>query len=485
MNVPPSIEAFFGATRRLAPSSTPRWAPGRRCGLAAPLAVVAALILGAPRSPSALGQELPPAATVKVDFLKDIEPILSTKCQKCHGPEKQKSEYRLDSREAAIKGGETGVAIVPGKSAESALIRYVAGLDPDIKMPPSKADALSAEQVGILRAWIDQDVVWAEKVVEAKAPREWRPLEGQKTWATSLAFAPNGSTLAVGGGYTLIFKPGEVHLWDLKDGKEEASLAGHTSTVWSVAFDAKGQRLATASYDKEVRLWDVASKKELAVLKGHANWVTSVAFSPAGDLVATGSEDMTVKLWDAASAAEKATLKGHAGTVRSLAFSHDGAILASAGFDGAVKLWDVAKATELASLAGHEGAVWAVAFAPGSDLLASAGADGTIRLWRSAGTGDLAQRAALTEAAVLKGHKNWVSCLAFSLDGRQLVSGGFDRSVLVWDLTGGSPTASLEGLAGTVWSVSYTPDGASVAIATSTSAEDEATVKFWPVPRAF
>src|SRR5262245_52776843 len=63
-------------------------------------------------------KELPPAVDKKVDFAKDIEPILAANCIKCHGPEKQKSGFRLDSREAAIKGGDGGAALVPGKSAE-------------------------------------------------------------------------------------------------------------------------------------------------------------------------------------------------------------------------------------------------------------------------------------------------------------------------------------------------------------------------------
>src|SRR5262252_8922953 len=79
---------------------------------------------------------LPAPASVQIDFARDIRPILETSCLRCHGPEKPKSRFRLDNREAALKGGSSGVDIVPGKSEESPLIHYVARLAPDMEMPP-------------------------------------------------------------------------------------------------------------------------------------------------------------------------------------------------------------------------------------------------------------------------------------------------------------------------------------------------------------
>ena len=105
--------------------------------------------------------KLPPASTKKVDFGKEIKPLLEKTCFKCHGPEKQKGKLRLDSREAALKGGENGEVIIPGNSAKSVLIHNVSRLDEDSAMPPEgKADPLTKEQVGLLRAWIDQGAKW-------------------------------------------------------------------------------------------------------------------------------------------------------------------------------------------------------------------------------------------------------------------------------------------------------------------------------------
>ncbi len=100
--------------------------------------------------------KLPPAATRPVEFARDVQPIFAKSCVSCHGPEKQKGGYRLDSPAATLKGGEAfSPAIKPGDSAGSPLIHLVAGLVPDSLMP-AKGDPLTAEQIGLLRAWIDQ-----------------------------------------------------------------------------------------------------------------------------------------------------------------------------------------------------------------------------------------------------------------------------------------------------------------------------------------
>ena len=104
-------------------------------------------------------KKLPPASTAAIDFDTDVKPILAAHCVKCHGAEKQRGGLRLDDRKAALDGGNSGAVIVATKSADSKLIHAVAGLDPDAKMPP-EGPALTAAQVGILRAWIDQGAKW-------------------------------------------------------------------------------------------------------------------------------------------------------------------------------------------------------------------------------------------------------------------------------------------------------------------------------------
>ncbi|HLQ47211.1 MAG TPA: PSD1 and planctomycete cytochrome C domain-containing protein [Planctomycetaceae bacterium] len=138
--------------------------------------VVGSAIRFAPHEPDvAANDKLPPAAARKIDFVKEVQPIFVAKCYSCHGPQKQESAYRLDHQPTALKGGDIGPAVIPGKSAESPLIRYVAGVDPDIKMPP-EGERLTAEQVAILRAWIDQGAEWPESAsvdLKSKGADHW------------------------------------------------------------------------------------------------------------------------------------------------------------------------------------------------------------------------------------------------------------------------------------------------------------------------
>ncbi len=106
---------------------------------------------------------LPAPAGRPVDFAQEIRPLLEKHCLKCHGPEKQKSGWRVDVKETVLRGGDNYAPNVhPGKSAESPLIHFVAGLDEDMVMP-QKGDRLTAEQIGLLRAWIDQGAKWPEE----------------------------------------------------------------------------------------------------------------------------------------------------------------------------------------------------------------------------------------------------------------------------------------------------------------------------------
>ena len=158
------INRHHAARRNATPQ---RIFPRTRSGLFF-LSAVVSLLLGAAWGTSAEDApkidltKLPPPAAGPVDFIRDVQPILQQNCYRCHGPEKQKSGLRLDHRSGALHGGDGGPAIVPGKSAESRMIQYVAGLVEDMVMPPPKSGAtrLSPTQVGLLRAWIDQGARW-------------------------------------------------------------------------------------------------------------------------------------------------------------------------------------------------------------------------------------------------------------------------------------------------------------------------------------
>lgn len=106
---------------------------------------------------------LPAPASTHVDFVKDIKPLFEASCIQCHAKGKTKGGLSLETREAFLKGGDTGPAAAPGKSGESLIVKMVAGVDPDSVMP-KKGKRWTPQQVGLLRAWIDQGAAWDSSV---------------------------------------------------------------------------------------------------------------------------------------------------------------------------------------------------------------------------------------------------------------------------------------------------------------------------------
>ena len=282
-------------------------------------------------------------------------------------------------------------------------------------------------------------------------------LKGHTDWVRSVAFLPDGHTLASGS------RDGTVLLWDtspyinitlqsiVDTDQPLAILAqeGRKNEVWSVAFSPDGRTLASGHTDYTIRLWEVSTGQQTATLEGHTDWVHSVAFSPDGKTLASGSGDLTVRLWEVGTGQPLIPLEKSYG-VYSVAFSPDGKTLASGSPSGTIQLWDVSTGQQQATLKGHSGFVYSVAFSPDGQTLASGcSTDYTIRLW-DVSTGQ--QMATLD----LEGWR--VFSVAFSPDGQTLASGG---SQLLWWDVGTRQILSI--LAppeeSYIYSVAFSPDG--------------------------
>ena len=132
--------------------------------------VVAAVTLTNATAEDVDVSKLPAAATGEVDFVKQIKPLFEKSCFSCHGSKpRAKSKYFMNKRDVTIKGGSSKeAAIVVGKSAESPLVNFIADLVEELEMPPvdkrEKYPKFSAEQIGLVRAWIDQGAKWPDGV---------------------------------------------------------------------------------------------------------------------------------------------------------------------------------------------------------------------------------------------------------------------------------------------------------------------------------
>ena len=299
---------------------------------------------------------------------------------------------------------------------------------------------------------------------------------------TSMAFSPDGTTLAVGtsmptGVGTLV--PDSTQVWNVAARRPTAGNIADSFAGGSVAFSPDGKTLAISSANGDFRafvlLWSVAAQRQVGVTAPGAltesGEVTAVAFSPDGKTLAIGGTDGNnnplVLLWNvAAGRPSGAPLRVGSGEVTSVAFSPDGTMLAT-GQSSTARLWDVATGQPVGSPLAGGGPVTSVAFSPDGSILATGDDDGTAELWEAG--------AAVNPAAgtPVTGVPASASSVAFSPDGKTLALEGTDSAgraaVWLWNVTsghesGGLPAGAASG--GVASSVAFSPDGKTVAAST-------------------
>jgi WD40 repeat protein len=326
--------------------------------------------------------------------------------------------------------------------------------------------------------------------------REYNQLKGHSNFVSSVAFSPDGKTIASGS------DDDTVRLWNLQ-GREIKTLLGHRREISSVAFSPDGKTIVTGSADKTVKLWNLQGQEIKTPKMKHNSDVTSVAFSPDGKMIATGSTDKTVKLWNlqgqeiktpkmehnsdvtsvafsldgkmiASSSADKTvklwnlqsgevkTLNEHSSDVRSVAFSPDGKMIASGSADKTVKLWNL-QSGEVKTFPWHSEEIWSVAFSPDGKMIAFSSADNTVKLWNLQSG----------EIKTLPRHSESIGSVTFSPDGKMIAFSSADNTVKLWKLQG-LEIKTLSGHRGDVRSVAFSPDGKMIA-----SGSEDKTIKLW------
>ncbi|BAZ30469.1 WD-40 repeat protein [Cylindrospermum sp. NIES-4074] len=260
-------------------------------------------------------------------------------------------------------------------------------------------------------------------------------LSKHTAWVWSVAFSPNAKILASGS------EDNKIFLWQLKKQKWQyiSELKGqHNKRVRCVAFNPSGDRLASAGNDKKVVLWDISNVKNPRLLQEftqHSDRVLSLAFSPNGLYLASSSRDHTIRLIDIKTRNGQSNLGDHEhrhqDQVHSIAFSPDSDKLVSGGFDKKLKLWEVPSGNCIQTWTEYQ-KILSVAFHPTKQIVASAGDNHIITLWDISD----ANNSKPTIIKTLKGHKRAVESIAFSPDGKKLISCSQDQTIKFWEIDG-------------------------------------------------
>lgn len=304
---------------------------------------------------------------------------------------------------------------------------------------------------------------------------ELDPLEGLSSSANSIDFTRDGRRA--------LFASADrtVRLWDVEANREVRRFVGHTASVWSVAFSPDGKRALSGSADRTVRLWDVETGQEVHRLGNHTELVTCVTFSPDGRRALSGSYDRTVELHDLEKGQTLATFRDLARYVNAVAFAPDGRRAAVCG-ENRIHLIDTTTGQTIRRLEGHTAAVLAVAFSPDGQQVLSGSDDQSARLW-DAGPVPASGRGQHTPTGkslrTLAGHLGAVRSVAFSSDGKQVLTGGADSTVRLWDRATGQETRRFRKHTQAVLRAVFLPDGQA-----TLSGSQDSVVQFWSLVQA-
>ena len=417
-------------------------------------------------------------AAETVSFSRHVAPILLEHCQSCHGPKKAEGGYRVDTYQAALEVGDSGVAGFVGDSVDdSEAFRRIVSDDHSERMPLD-GDPLLQEQIDILRGWIESGAAFDGEDPEGKlaalvarndqpnAPATypfgvpatavqfssdgkrvyvsgyhelttWNvsdgslvgriPNVGQRTM--SLDLSSDGAWLIVGDGTP--GRGGTVRVVDVAKQAVVRVLTACGDLVTDVQFSPTGDQIAAATVESGLKVINLADGKEVATIASHSDWVTCVAWSPDGKLLVTGSRDKTCKVFDVSDGDLKLTYSGHGKPVRSLVFHPNGEEVFSGGNDQKIHRWKIADGAKAAEV-GFGGEVFELALA-GGFLYAVAG-DGTVAKVNLEDNKRVAE---------FKGHEDWPMSVDYHEPTNRVVSGGYDGEIRIWDPDEAKPVTAF------------------------------------------
>lgn len=424
-----------------------------------------------------------------VSFKADIAPLLVNNCLACHGPKKAEGGYRIDTYEKVIAAGDSSSPGFHAKDVDgSEAFRRIVSTDVKERMPLD-GDPMTAEQIALLKRWIDEGANFdgpdPKAPLASYIPPPKHPAAPEKYNATmpitAVAFSPDGSQLLAAGyhevtawnpndgqlirritnvgqrTYGLAISPdnqllavacgapgrlGECRIYKLDSGELQRVIGTTSDVVYDCQFNPAGDRIATAAADGAVRVFEVATGKEQLTITSHSDWVFAVAWSPDGNQLASASRDKTAKVYDAKTGDLLITYSAHNKEVRGVLFHPDGKEVYSSGSDNKVQRWTISEAKRTAEV-GFGGEVYKLS--PFGEFFLTSSAENKVRQFNAKDQKQIRE---------YPGAKDWVLSAAYH-DGTKRIAGGtFDGQIIVWNAEDGKQVTSFFAAPG------YTPPAA-------------------------
>ncbi|MEX2215729.1 MAG: c-type cytochrome domain-containing protein, partial [Phycisphaeraceae bacterium] len=372
----------------------------------------------------------PPAGSPDApDFAKHVAPLLKKYCAGCHNADDADGDLIMDTFALLMKGGENGAVIKAGDNDASLLIKVLTGKSKP-KMPPKDKPAPSADEIAILKKWIDAGAKGpADGTVPTLDVPSIKPLTKKSQPITAVAISPDDQWLAAAR-----FGVIELHAPDLRS---VHSIGVRDGKINSLSYSRDGSKLVAATgvaglYGRAVII-DMKQAKVVSEVQGHRDVMYDAVFSPDGKLLVTCSYDKKIIVWNAETGAMVREIAGHNDAVYDLAFHPDGKVLASASGDHTVKLWRVSDGERLDTLNQPLAEQSAVLFSPDGKQIIAAGADNRIRVWQFISR----EKPAINPLLHARfAHEGAIVQLAFSREGSRLISAAEDGTIKLWETKG-------------------------------------------------